>query len=106
VKTQFNPQINRDSIPKKDREIDKPASVSVISPPIPAESPKEVVKISRFFKKKTDNKGKKLYAQVSSSYSNPTRKILKIKEAFPNLQNKKIKTYKKLLAEKTNQSQS
>ena len=98
VKTQFNPQINRDSIPKKDREIDKPASVSVISPPIPAESPKEVVKISRFFKKKTDNKGKKLYAQMSSSYSNPTRKILKIKEAFPNLQNKKIKNIQKIIS--------
>jgi len=98
VKTQFNPQINRDSIPKKDKEIDKPASVSVISPPIPAESPKEVVKISRFFKKKTDNKGKKLYAQMSFSYSNPTRKILKIKEAFPNLQNKKIKNIQKIIS--------
>jgi len=41
-------------------------------------------------------KEKKLYAQASFSNSNPTRKTLKIKEAFPNLQNKKLS------AEKTN----
>ena len=51
-----------------------------------------------------DNKGKKLYAQVSSSNSNPTRETLKIKEAFPNLQNKKIENMQKLSVEKTNQS--
>jgi len=45
-------------------------------------------------------KEKKLYAQASFSNSNPTRKTLKIKEAFPNLQNKKLS------AEKTNSSQS
>jgi len=83
-------------MPKKDKEIVKLASVSVISSPILAKSPKEVVKISRFFKKKTDNKEKKLYAQASFSNSNPTRETLKIKKVFPNLQNKKLS------AEKTN----
>jgi len=33
---------------------------------------------------------KKLYTQVLSTNSNTARKTLKIKEAFPNLQNKKI----------------
>ena len=47
---------------KKDRETDKLASVSVISPPILAKSSKKVIEISRFFKKKIDNKGKKSYA--------------------------------------------
>jgi len=45
-------------MPKKGKETDKLASVSVITPPISAKSPKEVVKISRFFKKKIDNKEK------------------------------------------------
>ena len=31
VKAQFNPQINRNITPKKDKETDKPASVSVLS---------------------------------------------------------------------------
>ena len=102
VKAQFNSQINRDSIPKKDKKTDKPASVFVILPPILAKSPKKVVKISKFFKKKTDDKRKKLYAQASFSNSNPTRNTLKIKKAFSNLQNKKLKIYKKLSVIKTN----
>ena len=100
MKAQFNLQINRVSTPKKGKKTDKPASVSVIPPSIPAKFLKKVVEISRFFKKKIDNKEKKSYAQALFLNSNPTRETLKIKEVFPNLQNKKLSV------EKTNQSQS
>ena len=85
-------------MPKKDKETNKLASVSVISPPIPAKSFKKVVEISRFFKKKIDNKGKKSYAQVLSFNFNTTRETLKIKKVFPNLQNKKIKNIQKIIS--------
>jgi len=63
VKAQFNPQINRDVTPKKDKEVNKLASVSALPPLIPAKSPKEVVKILKIFKKNPDNKENKSYAQ-------------------------------------------
>jgi len=44
--------------PKKGKNIDKLAAVSILPPPILAKSPKEVVKISKIFKKNPDNKGK------------------------------------------------
>jgi len=43
---------------QKGKNIDKLAAVSVLLLPIPAKSPKEVVKISKIFKKNPDNKGK------------------------------------------------
>ena len=58
VKAQFNPQINRVSTPKKGKETDKPASISVILPSILEKFLKEVVEILRFFKKKMDNQEK------------------------------------------------
>jgi len=64
--------------------VDKPASISVLSPLILAKSPKEVVKISKFLKKNPDNKGNKLYAQISSTNTNTTKETLKIKKVFPN----------------------
>ena len=82
---------------KKGKEADKPVSVSNIPPPILAKSPKKVIKISKFFKKNMNNKGKKSYAQVLSSSSNVARETFKIKEIFLNLQ-KKLKISKKLLA--------
>ena len=90
VKAQFNSQINRDVTPKKGKEAEKLASVLVTPSLISAKSPKKVVKISKFFKKILDNKGKKSYAQalsLSSLNSNIARKMLKIKEAFSNLNN-------------------
>jgi len=51
-------------MPKKDKETDKLASVSVISSPILAKSSKKVIEISRFFKKKIDNKGKIICSSV------------------------------------------
>ena len=73
-----------------------------LPPPILAKSAKEIIKISKYFKKQQPNTNrKKSYAQVSVKPSNPTntaRKTLKIKEAFPNLQNKKIKVIQKIIS--------
>ena len=60
VKAQFNPQINRDITPKKGKKTNKLASISALSSLIPAKFPKEVVEISKFFKKNLDNKGEKI----------------------------------------------
>ena len=98
VKAQFNPQINRDITPKKDKETDKLASIYALPPPILAKFLKEVVEILKFFKKNPDNKEKKLYAQASSTNSNIARETLKIKKAFPNLQNKKIENIQKMIS--------
>jgi len=76
---------------KKDKVTAKPALILSLSPPILAKSSKKVNTIFKYFKKLSKNLGKKLYAQTSSPSSNITRKILKIKEMFPKLQNKKIK---------------
>lgn len=86
VKVYFHLQINGNNTSKKGKNFIKPAS---ISPPILAKSPQEVNEISKFFKKITENKRKKLYAQASSFSSNTARKTsntaretLKIKEVF------------------------
>jgi len=62
--------------------------------------PKEVKDIMKFFKKIENSKGKenkkKSYMQPSSS-DNIARKVLKIKEAFSNLQGKKIENIQKII---------
>jgi len=60
-----------------------------------------VNEISKFFKKNPPPTPKKSYAQVSSSQnvSNITRETLKIKDAFPNLQNRKIEQVQKLISD-------
>ena len=93
VKAQLSLQINKENSPKKGKYINKPAAISVLSLPILANSFKKVVEISKFFKKKLDNKEKKLYTQVLSTNINIA--TLKIKKAFPNLQNKKNRKYSK-----------
>ena len=90
VKAQFSLQIIKEISPKKGKDINKPATVSILPLSILAKFPKKVVKISKFFKKNPDNKGKKSYVQVSSTNTNTARETLKIKKAFLNLQNKKI----------------
>ena len=99
VKLKFNPQINKPKISVKGKETVKPTFISTLLPPIPAKSQKEVNEISKFFKKTNSSTLTKFYAQVSTtskkttssiSSSNITRDILKIKEIFPNLPNKKI----------------
>ena len=91
VKIQFNPLSIGASIFKKDKVTAKPALILSFSPPILAKPPKEVNTIFKYFKKPSKNLGKKLYAQASSPSSNITREILKIKEIFPKLQDKKFK---------------
>jgi len=62
--------------------------------------PKEVKDIMKFFKKIENSKGKenkkKSYMQPSS-LDNIVRKLLKIKEAFSNLQGKKIENIQKII---------
>ena len=98
VKAQFSLQTIKETSPKKDKDIDKLATVSVLPPPIPAKSSKKVVEISKFFKKNSDNKGKKSYTQASSANTNTVRETLKIKKVFPNLQNKKIENIQKIIS--------
>jgi len=85
---------------KNDKATDKLASFVKLPPPILTKTPKEVNKISKFFKKNNQLKNKsdnrKLYAQVLASYTN-IKEILKIKEAFLNLQAKKIENIQKVI---------
>jgi len=78
--------------------------VSAIPPPIPAKSPKKVKEISKFFKEIEKLAINKSYAQASSSKpksnavsSNIAMNMLKIKEVFLNLSNKKINTIQKII---------
>jgi len=86
--------------PKNDKQTDKLANFAKLSPPIPAKTFKEVKEISRFFKRNsqlTEKKDtRKSYTQALSTSSN-TKKILKIKETFPNLQAKKIENIQKII---------
>ena len=70
----------------------KPPYVSSLPFPILAKLPKEINEISGFFKKNPLSLQKKSYTQASSNSSNTARETLKIKEAFPSLQNKKNQT--------------
>ena len=89
VKSKFNPQIPKAQANNKGKEIVKPTYVSLLSLPILAKTPKEVNEVSKYFKK-INFPQKKSYAQVSSklqssSSSNITMNMLKIKEMFPKL---------------------
>jgi len=55
----------------------------------------------KYFKKTLDNKGKKLYTQVSSTNTNTARETLKIKKVFPSLQNKKIENIQKIISDES-----
>ena len=87
-------------VPNKGKSTDKAVMVSVLPLLILAKSLKEVIEISKYFKKNLFTNNKKLYAQVSSHNTNTARETLKIKEAFPNLQNKKIKNIQKIISSK------
>jgi len=110
VKSKFSPQTKNIQIPSnKGKEVVKPTFVSAILPPILAKSPKEVKKISKFFKKIEKPTMNKLYVQASSSKlksntisSNIAMNTLKIKEAFLNLPNKKIDTIQKVVNSSSN----
>jgi len=95
---QFNLLSNRANTSKKDKVAAKLASISSLPPLIPVKSPKEINTISKYFKKSSKNKEKKSYAQASALSSNITREILKIKEMFPKLQDKKIEYIQKIIS--------
>jgi len=100
VKAQFTPKISEGTSNKnnKNKNMDKPTSISKLPLPILAKSSKEVNKISKFFKKNNDKKElKKSYAQASTLL-NITRKVFEIKETFPNLQIKKIENIQKIIS--------
>jgi len=92
VKSKFSQQVIKESVNNKGKNTIKPSYVSPLPPPILAKSPKEINEISKFFKKNSLSVLKKSYAHVSSSQnmSNIARETLKIKDAFPNLQDRKI----------------
>jgi len=56
------------------------------------------MEISKFFKKNFSTQEKKSYAQVLFQNINIARDTLRIKEAFPNLQNKKFKNIQKIIS--------
>jgi len=68
------------------------------SPSILAKSQREVNKLSKYFKKNSNPQQKKSYANATSLSNqhspsvpkNIVKEMLKIKETFPNLSNKKI----------------
>ena len=99
VKSKFNSQVNKPKISVKDKEMVKPTFIFAFLSSILAKLQKEVNEILKFFKKTNSSTLTKSYAQVSTiskkttffiSLLNITRDILKIKEMFPNLSNKKI----------------
>ena len=76
--------------------------VSSLPPPILVKLAKEINEMSKYFKKQQPtNHRQKSYMQILAKQFNPTnvaRKMLKIKETFPNLQNKKIKIVQKIIS--------
>ena len=92
IKYKFSSQVIKDSTKSKKSNVANLSYVSPHSSLIPAKLAKEVNEISKYFKKQPSNIAKKSYAQVSansSNSSNVAREMLKIKEAFSSLQNKK-----------------
>jgi len=89
----------------KGKEIVKPTLISLIPSLIPAKLQKEVNELSKYFKKNTNSQQKKSYANATSLLKQPslvapkniTREMLKIKEVFPNLPNKKIEEMQKVI---------
>ena len=94
VKSKFSLQAAKETTKPKNANISYSLYVSSLSLSILAKFTKEINKISKYFKKQQlTNYGQKSYAQILAKQSNSTniaRKILKIKETFSNLQNKKI----------------
>jgi len=100
VKSKFSPQIVKEPSNNKGKNSVKPSYIFSLPLPILAKSLKEVDEISKFFKKNPTFMQKKSYAQVlsNSNMSNIARKTLKIKKAFPSLQNKKIEQAQKIIS--------
>ena len=101
VVAKFMSKINTSNTSKgnNSKSADKPVSINRLPLLIPAKSSNEINEISKYFKKNDQSKGKmKSYAQATTSSSiNNTRKVLKIKETFPNLQANKIKKIQQII---------
>ena len=100
VKSKLSPQIIKVLVNIKEKEFVKLTYISPLSPLILAKSLNEVNKISKYFKKNPPPAQKKSYTQVSSKPTtfNIAMETLKIKEAFLNLQNKKVEQIQKLIS--------
>jgi len=85
---------------KQETLINKFASIERLPPLIPAKSPKEVNKISKYFKSNksinTIPNQAKLYTQLAKNISN-TKEVLRIKEAFPSLKTTKIDNIQQII---------
>jgi len=85
---------------KEDKDINKLGSINRLPSLIPAKSPKEVNKISKYFKiqkpSPTKTNLENSYAQASKPISN-TEEVLKIKETFPSLKAKGINNIQKII---------
>jgi len=87
------------------KEVLKPTFISSISSLISAKLQKEVIELSKYFKKNTYFQQRKLYVNATSppkqtnpsALKNITRERLKIKETFSNLPNKKIEEIQKVI---------
>ena len=101
IKSKFSPQANKESSTPKGKNTSNSSYVSPLPPLILAKLAKKVNKISKYFKKNALSNQKKSYAQASANNSNSSnivRNILKLKKAFPKLQNKKIKIVQKIIS--------
>jgi len=102
VSEKFTPKINEVNINKNknSKSTNKPAIFNKLPPSILAKLPKEINKISKYFKKNNQTNDKKdqrkLYSQTSTLINN-TREVLKIKEKFSNLQAKKNGNIQKII---------
>jgi len=100
--------VAKEATKSKDSNISHSPYVFFLLPPILAKLAKEINEISKYFKKQQlTNHRQKSYMQVSAKQSNPTniaKEMLKIKKTFPNLQNKKLKLFKKSLVVRINPS--
>jgi len=102
VKSKFSLQVTKETAKPKDANILGFPYIFFLPPPIPAKSAKKINEISKYFKQQQPtNYRQKSYAQVLAKQSNLTniaRETLKIKETFPNLQNKKIEIVQKIIS--------
>lgn len=101
VSAKFTLKISPINTDKKDnRDIDKSVSVKRLPLPILAKLPREINKISKYFKmtsyNKADSNKSKLYAQVSKIGSS-AKEIFKIEDAFPNFKAGKIYNIQKII---------
>jgi len=88
----------------------KPTFIFLIPPPILAKTQKEVNELSKYFKKNTNHQQKKSYTNATSSTKQPSpsapkniiKEMLKIKETFSNLPNKKIEQVHKVINSSNN----